>query len=108
MDPDGAGGLPQLPDVADAVLEVVDTVPAGRVVTYGDVGRVIGSGPRQVGTMLARYGAMTAWWRVVRADGRPPQGHEQQALERYREEGTPLAGSYLDRVDLERARFTLG
>ena len=28
-----------------------------------------GCGARNVGTVLKRHGASTAWWRVVRADG---------------------------------------
>lgn len=97
----------ELPNLADAVLEVVDSVPEGRVVTYGDIGKVVGVGPRQVGAVMSEYGAMVPWWRVLRADGRPPQGHEDEALAHYREEGTPLKGTFLDRVDLRRARFVL-
>ena len=51
---------------------------------------------------MARYGDGVPWWRVVRADGRPARGLEEQALARLRAEGTPLRG---DRVDLVRARF---
>ncbi|RNI21192.1 cysteine methyltransferase [Flexivirga caeni] len=97
-----------MPDLADAVLEVVDQVPEGTVVTYGDIGKVVGAGPRQVGAVLSQYGGMVTWWRVLRADGRPPQGHEAEALQHYRSEGTPLKGVFLDRVDLARARFDLG
>jgi alkylated DNA nucleotide flippase Atl1 len=49
------------------------------------------------------------WWRVVRADGRPLPGHERDALERYRAEGTPLrdGGSpgATPRLDMRRARW---
>ncbi|MBB2894493.1 MGMT family protein [Flexivirga oryzae] len=97
----------ELPELADAVLEVVDQVPEGKVVTYGDIGKVVGAGPRQVGSVMSQYGGMVTWWRVLRADGRPPQCHEGEALAHYREEGTPLKGTFLDRVDLARARFDL-
>lgn len=97
----------ELPDLADAVLEVVDGIPAGKVLTYGDIGKIVGAGPRQVGAVMSEYGALVTWWRVLRADGRPPQGHEDEALAHYREEGTPLKGTFLDRVDLRRARFEL-
>ena len=100
MDPD------ELPDLASAVLDLVDLVPAGHVVTYGDLAAVVGCGPRQVGTVMARWGGAVAWWRVLRADGSPPQGHEREALRRYGAEGTPLRpGSR--RVDLEAARWPL-
>src|SRR3954462_4906453 len=51
----------ELPDLASAVLDVVDLVPPGRVVAYGDVAGVVGCGPRQVGAVMARWGAAGAW-----------------------------------------------
>lgn len=51
------------------MLDLVDTVPAGCVVSYGDVAAEVGAGPRQIGQLMARYGHLTHWWRVVRADG---------------------------------------
>lgn len=96
--------IEDLPEMADRVLAVVDQVPAGQAVTYGDVGKIAGCGPRQVGQVMSRYGSMVAWWRVLRADGRPPQGHDDEAMANYWAEATPLRG---DRVDLARARFTL-
>lgn len=106
---DGAGAVGDLPDFAEAVLDLVDQVPEGRVVTYGDVAELIGggSGPRRVGNVLSRYGAATSWWRVVRAGGHPPMGLEDEALRYYRSEGTPLVGGALSgrRVDLTRARW---
>jgi alkylated DNA nucleotide flippase Atl1 len=94
-------------DLAADVLDAVDLVPPGRVVTYGDVAAHLACcGPRQVGQVMSRWGGAVAWWRVVRADGGPPPGHEEAALRHYRREGTPLrpAGT---RVDLARARFQL-
>lgn len=59
--------------------------------TYGDVASELSSrAPRAVGRVMATEGSSVPWWRVVRADGRPPAGHEREALERYRAEGTPL------------------
>lgn len=95
--------LPVIPAFAEAVVDLVDAIPAGTVLTYGDVaGLVGGGGPRQVGRVLARYGSATAWWRVVRASGEPARGLEAEALGHLRAEGTPLAGR---RVDLRRARW---
>lgn len=59
----------ELDDLSSRVLDAVDRVPAGHATTYGDVAAVVGTGPRQVGRVMARYGHLTAWWRVVRADG---------------------------------------
>lgn len=79
------------PDFTEAVLAVVEQIPAGRVMTYGDVGLAIGSeAPRAVGRVMALFGHAAPWWRVVPASGLPPQGHERDALTHYREEGTPL------------------
>src|SRR4051812_50111896 len=80
----------ELPDLAGAVLDAVDLVPPGRVVTYGDVGAFVGCGPRQVGRVMALWGGAVAWWRGLRGDGAPPPGDEQEALRRYRGEGAPL------------------
>ncbi|WP_053385158.1 MGMT family protein [Leucobacter celer] len=78
-------------EFAEQVLAVVARIPAGRVMTYGDVGIAIGSeAPRGVGRVMALYGHAVPWWRVVPASGLPPQGHARLALPHYREEGTPL------------------
>ena len=88
---------------AESVLDLVAAIPAGRVMTYGDVAAVLGQGgPRAVGTVMARFGGGVPWHRVIRAGGWPPLGHEREALTRYRREGTPLLGV---RVDLSAARW---
>ncbi|MBB1244905.1 MGMT family protein [Streptomyces durbertensis] len=99
-------------DYADRVLQIVERIPPGRVMTYGDVAEWLGEGgPRQVGRVMAGYGAAVPWWRVVRADGLPLPGHEARALERYRAEGTPLrdpapgAAGHRSRLDMRRARW---
>jgi alkylated DNA nucleotide flippase Atl1 len=95
----GAGGSEAY---VEAVLGLVEQVPPGRVTTYGDLAEAVGrGGPRQVGNVLATWGAAVGWWRVVRADGSPARGHEQEALRRLAAEGTPLRGS---RVVLGEAR----
>ena len=79
------------PEFVDAVLGIVRRIPAGRVMTYGDVALAIGSNaPRAVGRVLALYGHAVPWWRVVPASGLPPQGHARPALPHYIEEATPL------------------
>jgi alkylated DNA nucleotide flippase Atl1 len=83
------------------VLEVVDRVPSGRVTTYGAIADVVGTGPRQVGAVLARDGGAVTWWRVVRADGSLPGHLATEARARHRDEGTPLRPS--GKVDLVAA-----
>ncbi|MEJ8642590.1 MGMT family protein [Streptomyces sp. MS1.HAVA.3] len=100
----------ELPAYAERVLEVVERIPPGRVMTYGDVAEWLGEGgPRQVGRVMALYGGAVPWWRVVRADGLPLPGHEPRALEHYRAESTPLrltpgVGGE-PRLDMRRARW---
>jgi alkylated DNA nucleotide flippase Atl1 len=90
-------------DYVEQVLTAVESIPPGRACAYSDLAEMVGrGGPRQVGQVMARYGDAVPWWRVVRADGRPARGLEEEALARLRAEGTPLRG---DRVDLRRARF---
>ncbi|MGA1837517.1 MGMT family protein [Herbiconiux sp. 11R-BC] len=79
------------PSFVDAVLEVVDSIPPGRVLSYGDVAALLGSrAARAVGSVMRRYGSAHPWWRVVRSGGLPPAGHEVRAREHYDAEGTPL------------------
>jgi alkylated DNA nucleotide flippase Atl1 len=99
-------------DYAERVLDTVDLIPAGRVMSYGDIAEWLGEGgPRQVGRVLALYGSGVPWWRVVRADGVLLPGHELRALDAYRAEGTPLriagpaAEGHIPRVDMRRARW---
>lgn len=77
-------------EYVERVLTCVETVPAGRVTTYGAVAAVVGGGPRQVGAVMAHHGGPVPWWRVVRADGSLPPSHGDRARERYAAEGTPL------------------
>ena len=79
------------PEFVEAVLAIVEQIPPGRVMTYGDVAEVIGSNaPRAVGRTMALFGHASPWWRVVPATGLPPQGHARLALPHYLAEGTPL------------------
>ncbi len=98
-------------DFVSRVLAVVDEIPAGRVMSYGDVAGAIGSrAARGVGQVMAYYGGDVPWWRVVRASGHPALNHESRALEYYRAESTPLrwSASGVFRVDLAAARWVPG
>jgi len=102
-------------EYVEAVLAAVELVPRGTAVAYGDVAEMLGSGgPRQVGTVMSHYGSGVAWWRVLKASGQAPEGHEAEALRQYLLEGTPLTGAYEAyartgegswRVDLSTARW---
>jgi alkylated DNA nucleotide flippase Atl1 len=98
--------MEQVSDLVADILDVVDAIPPGRVMTYGDIAGLLGrGGPRQVGATMSSWGGSVAWWRVLKADGSPPPGHEREALEHYRSEGTPLRSDGA-RVDLRNARWT--
>lgn len=92
----------------ESVLVLVEDIPPGRVMTYGDIAFALGSNaPRAVGHVMARYGGSVPWWRVVPATGRPPCGHARQALAHYLEEETPLLLGQCDeyRIDMAAARL---
>ena len=95
---------------AERVLDLVGSIPAGRVLTYGDVADQLGSrAPRAVGAALARFGGGVPWWRVVRAGGLLPTGLDHQAAAHLRAEGVPVeAVSAGLRVDLDAYRFVPG
>ena len=101
----GSGGLP---DFAEAVLDLVDQIPAGKVLAYGDIAELLGAGgPRQVGSVLSRYGSSVTWWRVTRASGEAAEGLQDEALAHWRAEGTAMVRGAVAgrRVDMRAARW---
>jgi len=98
-----------LDDFASDVLDTVEAIPPGYVMSYGDIAEYLGRGrPRQVGRVLATSGGAVPWWRVIHADGSLLAGHERAALGHYRAEGTPLraaADGTSYRVDMRHARW---
>jgi len=109
--PAGAGQATEQPvdEFASRVLDLVESIPAGTVMSYGDIAEYLGTGgPRQVGRVMALWGGAVPWWRVVAASGTLLAGHERKALARYRAEGTPLrrrSGGDLPRIDMRQARW---
>jgi alkylated DNA nucleotide flippase Atl1 len=99
--------MTEIDDYSAQVLDVVDSIPAGQVMSYGDIAEYLGvGGPRQVGQVMARYGGGAPWWRVIHADGTPAPGHEDRALAHYLAEGTPLRSATSPvRVNMRKARW---
>ena len=95
-------------DFASRVLAVVESIPPGRVMSYGDIAAAIGSrAPRRVGQVMAYYGSTVPWWRVIRASGHPPLCHDEEALTHYHEEATPLVTTPTGyRINLRLARYS--
>ncbi|HWL60451.1 MAG TPA: MGMT family protein [Microbacteriaceae bacterium] len=94
-------------EFVEAVHELAAAIPPGRVMTYGSLAAALGSrAPRAVGRIMAHSDGLP-WWRVVYADGHLLPHYWEAALERYREEGTPLLERRGEvRIDIRRARWT--
>lgn len=71
----------------ESVLLAVEQIPPGRVVSYGDLAGLVGTGPRLIGTVLSRHGGVVPWWRVTNATGDAPVHLLREALSRWAEEG---------------------
>ncbi len=95
-------------DFTDRVLDLVERIPPGQVLSYGLIAEILnddsglGGGPRQVGRVMALEGAAVPWWRVVRADGSLPASHGIDAQAHYRDERTPMRANG-SAVDMKRA-----
>lgn len=88
-------------DYIEAVLDVVERIPVGRVMSYGAIAEYLaprfGRGSaRRVGTIMAQYGGSVPWHRVVSATGRTPPGHEIVARQRLTAEGVTFRGERVD------------
>jgi alkylated DNA nucleotide flippase Atl1 len=89
---------------AQRVLDAVDRIPWGRVMSYGDVAEYVGAGgPRAVGTGMARWGGEVPWHRVQHNDGSCAAHQAARQLAVLRGEGVPMRGR--TRVDMTRARW---
>lgn len=88
------GAKPAEPAAAfeDAVVAVVRSIPAGEVLTYGEVAAEAGrpGAARAVGRVLATSDDDLPWWRVVTATGRLVPGLEDEHTRRLLDEGVEL------------------
>lgn len=73
--------------LVEKVLRAVEQVPPGRVVSYGDIAALVGTGPRQIGWVMHVWGGNVAWWRVTNASGDLPERLRTEAFERWAAEG---------------------
>lgn len=83
-------------DVDEAVFDVVEQIPRGRVSTYGAIGRLVGVGPRRVARALSSGGGAVPWFRVVRADGTAAEAVRVRQLELLASEGVPIRNGRID------------
>lgn len=88
-------------EFTEDVLEIVESIPVGCVLTYGAIADRLGrGGPRGVGGVMARDGHGVPWWRVVRADGSLPPHLMIEAQTQWQAERTPVRRG---RVDIAEA-----
>ena len=83
-------------DVDEAVFDVVDRIPPGRVSSYGVIGRLVGVGPRRVARALSSGGGAVPWHRVLRADGTAAEAVRVRQLELLAGEGVPVRNGRVD------------
>ena len=88
---------------AERVLDLVERIPPGQVLSYVAISEIVGEGgPRQVARVMAMDGGSVPWWRVVRADGSLTSAHGIGAQEHYVDEGTPMRANGTA-IDIKRA-----
>lgn len=102
------------PSLPEKILACVASIPAGHVMTYGDVAEYCGSrAPRYVGRVLALdgdgefasddgEGGTVPWHRVLHADGTCAPHLYAEQRQRLISEGVRFVG---DRVDLAAHRW---
>lgn len=97
-------------DDAELVLDVVATIPQGRVCSYGAVARAVrettGRGSaRVVGRVMALYGDQAPWWRVVTVSGALAARVASEQRARLLSEDVPFDRLDPPRVDMARAAW---
>jgi alkylated DNA nucleotide flippase Atl1 len=99
-----AAGPASAREVVPRVLELIACIPAGRVMTYGDIAGHLGLGsPRQVGRVLATVHAGVPWHRVVHSDGTMAGRVRERQRQLLLAEGVGIRGG---RVDLAAHRWS--
>ncbi|MFV2099772.1 MGMT family protein [Micromonospora sp. LOL_024] len=88
-------------EYVEAVLEFVDRIPPGRVMSYGAVADALAersgrASARLVGSIMARHGGGVPWHRVVNATGGMPPRIAAQARVRWLAENTPVRHGRVD------------
>jgi methylated-DNA-protein-cysteine methyltransferase-like protein len=72
----------------ESVVAVIESIPSGSVVTYGEVAAEAGypGAARAVGNLLRNTPGLP-WWRVIASSGRLVPGNEADHAQRLRAEG---------------------
>jgi alkylated DNA nucleotide flippase Atl1 len=92
--------------LAQRILACIESIPPGRVMTYGDVAEFVeASSPRIVGRVLALDDGSVPWHRVLRADGSLAEHLYTEQRQRLLAEGVRFHGN---RVELATCRWDGG
>ncbi len=90
-------------ELACRILACVESIPRGKVMTYGDVAEwAAARTPRLVGRVLAEDGGTVPWHRVLHADGTFAPHLRDEQRERLIAEGVRVHNG---RVDLRAYRW---
>ncbi|GAB4463737.1 MAG: hypothetical protein OHK0029_32880 [Armatimonadaceae bacterium] len=98
----------------DAIYHFVRTIPAGKVMSYGDVGRAVGATPRTVGWAMSQVvDEKTAddpvpWHRVVGADGYLRIARRSPELKRLQKELLEAEGVGFTAQDYVQEQYFVG
>ncbi len=78
-------------DFTEAVIAVIEAIPAGEVTTYGEVAAEAGypGAARAVGNLLRTTPGLP-WWRVIAASGRLVPDKEADHAQQLRAEGVSV------------------
>ncbi|OGH21638.1 MAG: hypothetical protein A2629_01900 [Candidatus Levybacteria bacterium RIFCSPHIGHO2_01_FULL_41_15] len=93
----------------DKVFEIVSKIPKGKVMTYGQIAKILDTNPRLVGFALHRNKDIekVPCHRVVKSDGHLATGYAHGGIEKQRDkleqEGILFAGN---RIDLQKSLFS--
>lgn len=89
--------------VIERALRAIEAIPPGRVISYGDLAGLVGITARQAGSLLARHGHGTPWWRVVNAAGELPVHLRDEAAGHWAREGITTRPNGACRISCHRA-----
>src|SRR5215470_13515053 len=63
-------GVVSPPTINNRIYRMVSRIPSGCVLSYGEIGRIVGTGPRQVAAAMRACPPGLPWHRVVGAGGK--------------------------------------
>lgn len=98
----------KLMEKSDKIYRVVTEIPVGRIMTYGQIGKIVGINPRLVGRILHQNPSPEAipCHRVVSATGRVAEsyafGGGTVQMEILKEEGVIFIGS---RINMKKCLY---